>query len=64
MARAALNWTLFDLVTKAGVSRNTLIKFEGGGKVRERTALCIQRAYEAAGVTFTEPTECGVRMRA
>lgn len=52
------------LAELALVHRNTIMGFEAGRKVPNRNnLLAIQAALEAAGVTFTNGDEPGVRMR-
>ena len=55
MARAGLGWDMRDLAEKAGVSANTINRFENG---RHRpipaTLKAIRQAFEAAGVRFSE----------
>lgn len=63
MARAGLDWGMQKLAEKAGVSLNTINRFENGRNVPiPATLRAIQQAFEAAGVRFTEnglelPTE-------
>ena len=54
MARAALNWSLRDLAEAAGISANTVSRFEGGKPAIPATLTVIRQAFEAAGVRFTE----------
>lgn len=66
MARAALNWSLADLATAAGVHRNTISNFETGKFGGSEDALgAIQSALEAAGVEFIPENGggAGVRLR-
>jgi transcriptional regulator with XRE-family HTH domain len=52
MARAALNWSTRDLAKAAGVSSNTVSRFESGKPAIPATLKTIQQAFEAAGVRF------------
>lgn len=65
MARAALGLTVRDLATRAGVSHDTIVRFEGGEDLKLRTVEAIQRALEVAGVIFVDENGegPGVRLR-
>lgn len=52
MARAALNWTLRDLETKAGVNKNTLSRYEAGREVLSGTLESIEKVFDDEGVIF------------
>lgn len=52
MARAALGLGVRDLAKLAGVSPNTVTRFEGGGGVHTSNLQKIQAALETAGVAF------------
>jgi len=52
MARAALNWSTQDLAKAAGVSSNTVSRFESGKPAIPATLKAIKQAFEAAGVQF------------
>ena len=55
MARAGLGWDMRELAERAGVSPNTINRFENGRNVPiPATLKAIQQAFEAAGVRFTE----------
>jgi transcriptional regulator with XRE-family HTH domain len=55
MARAALGWGVKELGDRAGVSANTVVRFENDKhEANQATVQAIQRAFEAAGVRFTE----------
>ena len=55
MARVALDWTLQDLANAAQVGLATVNRFEIQQAVPRRATLAaIQRAFEAAGVRFTD----------
>lgn len=69
MARAALGWGVRDLAEKAGVTANTISRYENGADALGETLGKMQRALEAAGVEFI-PTGAyqgdggpGVRLR-
>ena len=55
MARAGLGWDMRELAERAGVSANTINRFENGRNVPiPATLKAIRQAFEAAGVRFTE----------
>ncbi len=66
MARAALGWGVRDLASKAGVSANTVSRYENGADALGETLMKIQRSLEDAGVIFIDADEegPGVRLRA
>ena len=62
-ARGLLKWTQDDIATKANVSVVTIRNFENEKTVPQRATLdVIQRAFEAAGVEFTNGDRPGVRL--
>ncbi len=65
MARAALGLTVRQLAEMAGVSHDTIVRFEGGQELKPRTIAAIRAALEAAGVIFVEENGegPGVRLR-
>jgi len=63
-ARALLDWSQEQLEAAAKVARKTIADFER--EVRQpydRTLAAIRSALEAAGVTFTNGDEPGVKLR-
>lgn len=55
MGRAAVDWSLVDLATAAGVDRKTVLRFEQGERTpRMQNLNAIRAALEAAGVRFIE----------
>jgi transcriptional regulator with XRE-family HTH domain len=63
-ARALLDWSQQQLATAANVGLSTVKGFESSNKSPMRNNLdAIQRALEAAGVTFTNGGEPGVKLR-
>ena len=62
MARAALGWGVRELATVAKVSIDTVVRFERGDELKERTIDALQRALETAGVEFTNGDRPGVRV--
>ncbi len=52
MARAALELGVRELAEMAKVSTNTLMRFERGEVLKDRTTDAIRAALEAAGVEF------------
>jgi len=66
MARAALGWGVRDLGKKAGISANTVSRFENGGGAMVETLIQIQAALEEAGIVFISADQQagpGVRLR-
>jgi transcriptional regulator with XRE-family HTH domain len=66
MARAALGWGVRDLGMKAGLSANTVSRFETGGSALVETLIQIQTALEKAGIVFISADQQGgpgVRLR-
>jgi transcriptional regulator with XRE-family HTH domain len=55
MARAALDWGVRDLARAAGVSANTVVRFENGRVIPNPATLKVLRqAFEAAGILFQD----------
>ena len=66
LARTALGWGVRDLARKAGVSPNTVSRFENGAGSRVDTLSQIQDVLERAGIIFVAADEGGgpgVRLR-
>jgi len=63
MARAALKLSVRDLAAVAKVATDTITRLERGDALKPRTVEAIQRAFEAAGVEFTNGEAPGVRVR-
>jgi transcriptional regulator with XRE-family HTH domain len=66
MARAALGWGVRDLADRAGLSPNTVSRFENGADARVDTLIQMQDVLERAGVIFVPADESGgpgVRLR-
>lgn len=65
MARAALGLTVRDLAASAGVSHDTIVRFEAGEALKPKTVEAIQQALEVAGVEFIAENGggAGVRLR-
>jgi transcriptional regulator with XRE-family HTH domain len=59
MARAALGWGVRDLANNAGLSPNTVSRFENGAGARVDTLGQIQYVLEKAGITFIPADEVG-----
>jgi transcriptional regulator with XRE-family HTH domain len=51
-ARALLGWEQARLRAAAGVSKNTLMRLEGGADAKASTLAAVQAALERAGVEF------------
>jgi transcriptional regulator with XRE-family HTH domain len=66
MARAALGWGVRDLAAKAGVSANTVSRYENGADALGETLSRIQHEFEKAGIVFIDQgngSGPGVRLR-
>ncbi len=63
MARVAVGWGVRELAAKAGLSTNTVARFERGEVLKEGTLTAIRTALEAAGVEFTNGDAPGVLLR-
>jgi transcriptional regulator with XRE-family HTH domain len=62
MARAALGLGVRELAAAAKVSIDTVVRFERGDELKERTIEALQRALEVAGAEFTNGDRPGVRL--
>ena len=65
-ARAALRWSVQELAHKAGVSTQTIKRFEvveGIPQSRTQTLLDVKSALEAGGIEFTGTPEDGPGIR-
>jgi transcriptional regulator with XRE-family HTH domain len=60
MARAALGLGVRELAVAAKVSVDTVVRFERGDTLKERTIDALQRVLEAEGVEFTNGDRPGV----
>jgi transcriptional regulator with XRE-family HTH domain len=66
MARAALGWGVRELAERAGLSPNTVSRFENGAATRVDTLGQMQDVLESAGIFFVPADENGgpgVRLR-
>ena len=52
MARVALGWGTRDLARNAGVSPDTVARFERGEQLKGSTVAALQNTFEAAGIEF------------
>lgn len=52
MARTALAWGIRDLAEAADVSHDTVVRFERGEELKDRTVAAMQDALHRAGVDF------------
>jgi transcriptional regulator with XRE-family HTH domain len=62
MARAGLGWGIRELARAAKVSVDTVVRFERGEELKERTVEALQRAFEAAGLEFMNGDRPGLRL--
>ena len=63
MARAALGWGVRDLAVNAGITANTVSRFENGADALGNTIRKIQRALEDAGIEFIDENGGGPGVR-
>jgi hypothetical protein len=63
MARGALGLGIRDLAAVAKVSVDTVLRFERGEELKERTVEAIRNALEDGGVEFINGDQPGVRLR-
>jgi transcriptional regulator with XRE-family HTH domain len=64
-ARKLLTWSRFDLGRESGLTAMMIAAAERGLRIpHEATAKTLRRAFEAAGVEFTNGKEPSVRMKA
>ena len=63
MARAALGWGVREVAARAGVSGNTVSRYENGADALGETLLKIQRALEQGGVIFLDENGGGPGVR-
>ncbi|MES0042264.1 helix-turn-helix domain-containing protein [Mesorhizobium sp. M0091] len=52
MARVALGWGTRDLARNAGVSPDTVARFERGEQLKGTTVAALRSTFEAAGIEF------------
>ncbi|WP_322414339.1 helix-turn-helix domain-containing protein [Mesorhizobium huakuii] len=52
MARVALGWGTRDLARNAGVSPDTVARFERGEQLKGTTVAALRDTFEAAGIEF------------
>ncbi|AZO19205.1 XRE family transcriptional regulator [Mesorhizobium sp. M2A.F.Ca.ET.043.05.1.1] len=52
MARVALGWGTRDLARNAGVSPDTVARFERGEQLKGSTVAALRSTFEAAGIEF------------
>ena len=63
MARAALGWGVRELAAAAKVAIDTIVRFERGEELKERTVEAIQRALETGGIEFIDANGGGAGVR-
>jgi transcriptional regulator with XRE-family HTH domain len=54
MARAALNWTVRELATKAGVNKNTVSRFEAGKDILSSSLAQIEKVLIDEGIHLVD----------
>ena len=63
MARAAIGWGVRELAEKAGVTANTVSRYENGADALGDTLTKIQKALESGGVEFIPEDNGGAGVR-
>lgn len=63
MARAALGWGVRDVAASAGVTANTVSRFENGADAYSTTLRKIEFALEAEGIRFGKDDDGGLWVR-
>jgi len=63
MARAATGFQIVEIAARAKVATATIVRFEKGEELKPRTVEAIQRAYESAGIEFTNDDAPGVKVQ-
>nr|WP_284309824.1 helix-turn-helix transcriptional regulator [Labrys miyagiensis] len=63
MARIALNWGTRDLARNAGVSPDTVARFERGDQLKPQTIELLRAALESGGIEFIPENGGGVGAR-
>jgi ribosome-binding protein aMBF1 (putative translation factor) len=62
-ARGLLNWSEDRLASSAGIKVSVVREFEDEKSVPRMTAQALQRAFEAAGIEFSDHGAPGVRQQ-
>ncbi len=60
-ARATLGWGVRDLGERAGISFNTITRFENGADMLSANLEKVQRALEGEGIEFLNTGHPGIR---
>lgn len=63
MARTALAWGVRDLAAAAAVSHDTVVRFERGEELKDRTVAAITAALEKGGVELIPENGGGAGVR-
>ncbi len=58
---AALGWGVRQLGERAGISFNTITRFENGSDILSTNLEKVQRALEGEGIEFLNSTRPGIR---
>lgn len=54
MARAGLGWSAADLAERAGLTRETVARFEAGAKLSDASIAVLRQVLEDAGADFLQ----------
>jgi transcriptional regulator with XRE-family HTH domain len=63
MARAALGLAIADLAKLAGVSTNTVVRFETGAELKQSTIDALRSVFNDAGLEFIAENGGGAGVR-
>ncbi|RWD69080.1 MAG: helix-turn-helix domain-containing protein [Mesorhizobium sp.] len=63
MARAALGWGVLELAKEAGISTQTVVRFERGEALKQSTIAQLRATFEAAGIEFIAENGGGAGVR-
>lgn len=63
MARAALGWGIVEFAERAGVSTNTIVRFERGEELKQSTIDQLRSVFEEAGLEFIPENGGGAGVR-
>jgi hypothetical protein len=63
MARGALEWGIRDLAKAALLSHDTVVRFERGEELKDKTVDALREAFERNGIEFIEENGGGPGLR-
>ncbi|AIB11883.1 hypothetical protein ABAZ39_07695 [Azospirillum argentinense] len=57
LARTALGWGVRDVASATGMSPNTIVRFERGERMRDRTVAELRTLFESNGLEFIDEAD-------